>query len=213
MTEGTSSNSSSNKEHREDTKSSKHQRRDVTSSDSSKSSPDNRRKYDKKRRREDHNHHSQRSRLKTNKFHEEKSMSPSRFSKHDNRSNKSESRNKHSETKTSYYKSSARDTFSNGFKEKRGHNSNIDESERAKKLKEMMQNADWREEQRSNKVKRHREKESEEEAARISKHDPTFIRKELAKAADSGTVEKRIQSNRHNIQRGVSSMNENFARR
>ena len=34
----------------------------------------------------------------------------------------SESRNKHSETKTSYYKSSARDTFSNGFKERRGHN-------------------------------------------------------------------------------------------
>ena len=212
MTEGASSNSSSNKEHREDTKSSKHLRRDVTSSDSSKSSPDNRKQHDKKRRREDYNHHSQGNRLKTNTFHKEKSRSPSRYSKHGNPP-KSYLRNKHSEIKTSYYKSSARNSFSNEFKEKRAHNSNTDESDRAKKLKEMMQNADWREEQRSNKVKKHREKESEEEAARISKHDPSFIRKELAKAADSGTVEKRIQSNRHNIQRGVSSMNENFARR
>merc|ERR1711997_1213829 len=84
MTEGASSNSSANKNHREYTKSRKHQHRDVTSSDSSKSSPDDRRKYDKKRRREDDNHHSQGNRLKTNKFHKEKSVSPSRYSNHGN---------------------------------------------------------------------------------------------------------------------------------
>ena len=56
-------------------------------------------------------------------------------------------------------------------------------------------------------------KESEEEAARLEKHDPSFLRKELSKAAESGSVEKRIKSNKHNIQRGFSSMSENFARR
>jgi len=87
------------------------------------------------------------------------------------------------------------------------------ESERAKKLQEMMENANWREEQRSKKVKSHRLKESEEEAARLEKHDPSFLRKELSKAAEAGSVEKRIKSNKHNIQRGFSSMSENFARR
>jgi len=87
------------------------------------------------------------------------------------------------------------------------------ESERAKKLQEMMENANWREEQRTKKVKSHRMKESEEEAARLEKHDPSFLRKELSKAAESGSVEKRIKSNKHNIQRGFSSMSENFARR
>ena len=87
------------------------------------------------------------------------------------------------------------------------------ESERAKKLQEMMENANWREEQRTKKVKSHRLKESEEEAARLEKHDPSFLRKELSKVAESGSVEKRIKSNKHNIQRGFSSMSENFARR
>ena len=66
---------------------------------------------------------------------------------------------------------------------------------------------------RSKKVKSHRLKESEEEASRLEKHDPSFLRKELSKAAESGSVEKRIKSNKHNIQRGFSSMSENFARR
>ena len=92
-------------------------------------------------------------------------------------------------------------------------NKNKDEIERAKKLQEMMENANWREDQRSSKVKKHRQKESEEEIARLEKHDPSFLRKELSRAAESGSVEKRIKSNKHNIQRGVSSMSENFARR
>jgi len=92
-------------------------------------------------------------------------------------------------------------------------NKNKTETDRTKKLQEMMENANWREEQRSSKVKKHRQKESEEETARLEKHDSSFLRKELSKAAESGSVEKRIKSNRHNIQRGVSSMSENFARR
>ena len=43
--------------------------------------------------------------------------------------------------------------------------------------------------------------------------DPDFIRKQLERAAASGSVEKRIQANRHHIQRGAMSMDSNFARR
>jgi hypothetical protein len=44
-------------------------------------------------------------------------------------------------------------------------------------------------------------------------HDPEFIRRQLLKAADVGTVEKRIQANRANIQRGSINMDKNFAKR
>ena len=98
-------------------------------------------------------------------------------------------------------------------RENKRYTQDSSESERAKKLQEMMENANWREEQRTKKVKSHRMKESEEEAAQLEKHDPSFLRKELSKAAESGSVEKRIKSNKHNIQRGFSSMSENFARR
>ena len=53
---------------------------------------------------------------------------------------------------------------------------------------------------------------SQEEDERADK-DPDFIRRQLEKAAASGSVEKRIQANRHNIQRGAFSMDSNFAKR
>jgi hypothetical protein len=51
-----------------------------------------------------------------------------------------------------------------------------------------------------------------EESAKADK-DPDFIRKQLDIAAASGSVAKRIQANRHNIQRGSANMEKNFARR
>ena len=81
-------------------------------------------------------------------------------------------------------------------------------------LKEMMENAKWREDQRTKNVKHFRKMDEEEEKKHIEgTHDPDFIRNQLVTAASSGTVEKRIQSNKHNIQRGVNDMDKNFARR
>ena len=78
----------------------------------------------------------------------------------------------------------------------------------------MMENAKWREDQRTKNVKHFRKMDEEEEKKHIEgTHDPDFIRNQLVKAASSGTVEKRIQSNKHNIQRGVNDMDKNFARR
>ena len=78
----------------------------------------------------------------------------------------------------------------------------------------MMANADWRDEQRTAKVKKYRDEEKEEEDQHFSRdHDPEFVRKQLIKAANAGTVESRIQSNRHNIQRSGMAMDKNFAKR
>merc|ERR1712168_1096824 len=85
------------------------------------------------------------------------------------------------------------------------------EAEKAKKLAEMMENAKWREEQRANRVKAYRKAVEEEE--NLADHDPEFLRRELRKAADNSSVESRIKSNKHNIQRGVTAMDSNFARR
>jgi len=85
------------------------------------------------------------------------------------------------------------------------------EAEKARKLAEMMENANWREEQRANKVKAYRKKE--EEDSNLAEHDPEFLRRELRKAAANSSVESRIKSNKHNIQRGNGVMDSNFARR
>merc|ERR1712228_8311 len=86
----------------------------------------------------------------------------------------------------------------------------IDDSEREKKLKEMMENANWREEQRSKKVNKYRQEVKEEETEYKQDHDPEFLRKQLNAAAEASTVESRIKSNKYNIQRGVGNMDSNF---
>ncbi len=78
----------------------------------------------------------------------------------------------------------------------------------------MSSNATWREEQRSKNVSHYRAMDAkEEEDGRKRQHDPEFIRQQLRTAASVGSVEKRVQANKHNIQRGHSDMDKNFARR
>ncbi|CAB4059281.1 unnamed protein product [Lepeophtheirus salmonis] len=86
-------------------------------------------------------------------------------------------------------------------------------SEREKKLKEMMENANWRDEKRKENVKRSIEENKKSTKEYEEYYDPDFIRKQLSKAAESGTVEKRLNANKHHIQKGSDIMNTNFARR
>ena len=65
------------------------------------------------------------------------------------------------------------------------------------------------------KVKKYREESEREEAEYKSRGadqgGEAFVRNTLLKAAaDASSVEKRIQANKHNIQRGHRSMAENF---
>jgi len=87
-------------------------------------------------------------------------------------------------------------------------------AEKEAKLAEMMNNATWRDEQRTARVTKHREevgKEEEEAAGR--EHDSEFLTRELQRAQGSLTVEGRITANKYKIQRGHGVMDQNFARR
>lgn len=89
----------------------------------------------------------------------------------------------------------------------------VDDDEKARRLAEMMSNAAWRDEQRANKVNKYREKDAKEQDQIKHEHDPEFLQRELRRAAAASSVEGRIKSNKHNIQRGVGVMDKNFAKR
>jgi hypothetical protein len=205
---------SSNVESKRDKRTSRLSRRE-SSSDSSSATSREEERHSKKKLRKKHKNKSSPDNFSRSKTYKERSNSSPRRdlqpSNHHHTANPKGSRIQDRNISSRHSPSTKRRSRSPHDRNK--SNKNKDEIDRAKKLEEMMENANWREEQRSSKVKKHRKKESEEEIARLEKHDPSFLRKELSKAAESGSVEKRIKSNRHNIQRGVSSMNENFARR
>ncbi len=90
----------------------------------------------------------------------------------------------------------------------------MSEEEKSRRLAEMTSNAAWREKQRTKNVDHYRAMdEKEEEEGKKRSHDPDFIRQQLRTAAADGTMEKRVQANRHNIQKGHGHMERNFARR
>lgn len=76
-----------------------------------------------------------------------------------------------------------------------------------------MSNADWRDEQRTSRVTKQRAEQAKEEQEARREHDPAFMNRELARAADGLTMEGRIGAKKHTIQRGHGDMDRNFAKR
>lgn len=90
----------------------------------------------------------------------------------------------------------------------------LTEEEMEAKRKAMLSNADWRDKERKQNVRRYEaEERRQEEKDRAKKYDKDFVTKQFKQAASHETVEKRIKSNRNNIQRSGGSMNDNFAKR
>lgn len=91
----------------------------------------------------------------------------------------------------------------------------LTESEREARLREMMDNAVWREADRTKVVHKHREEYAREEALNQAREfDQQFINKEVKKAIDNQTsIGNRIRSNLNNIQRTSAAMDANFARK
>nr|XP_044251162.1 pre-mRNA-splicing factor CWC25 homolog [Drosophila takahashii] len=91
----------------------------------------------------------------------------------------------------------------------------LSEADREARLREMMDNATWREADRSQVVRKHREAYAREEAQnRERDFDKEFINKEVKKAiANHNSIGDRIRANLNNIQRTASSMDSNFARK
>lgn len=91
----------------------------------------------------------------------------------------------------------------------------LSEAEKEARLREMMENASWREEDRVKSVQKHREANArEEEHYKTQQFDKEFINKEVKKAiANQSSVGSRIRSNLNNIQRTSAAMNSNFTRK
>lgn len=79
----------------------------------------------------------------------------------------------------------------------------------------MMDNATWREADRTKAVHKHREEYAREEAQNQARDfDQQFINKQVKKAIDNQTsIGNRIRSNLNNIQRTSAAMDTNFARK
>ncbi len=91
----------------------------------------------------------------------------------------------------------------------------LSEEEMEQRREEMMANAKWREEQREKKRRRYEAEENDEEERNRKKSGEAadFIRPMLARATETSTVEARIRSNRHRIQRAHGHMDESFVRK
>ncbi|KAL1376832.1 hypothetical protein pipiens_016667 [Culex pipiens pipiens] len=90
----------------------------------------------------------------------------------------------------------------------------LTEEEMEAKRRAMMSNAEWRDRERQQNVKRYDDEDRKlEERDGPKRYDKDFVMKQFKHAANNETVEKRIKSNRNNIQRSGGSMNDNFARR
>ncbi|XP_042903324.1 pre-mRNA-splicing factor CWC25 homolog isoform X2 [Parasteatoda tepidariorum] len=88
----------------------------------------------------------------------------------------------------------------------------LDEKERERLLREMQENAKWREDQRKKNATRY--KEEEERENKMKKVDSSdFMKPMLAKVAGKGSVESRVKQKIFTIQRSSAAMDRNFARR
>jgi len=94
-----------------------------------------------------------------------------------------------------------------------GKKSGVSAEEKQARLAEMMANAEWRDEQRTCRVKRQRASQEREDEEAKREHDPNFKLRELKRVQDNQTVEGRITTNKYRIQRGHGDMDKNFARR
>ena len=125
--------------------------------------------------------------------------------------------NKSHQKETTYFKSS--DVTKKHYKEDRNKDrwnfkkkQNLTEEEKERRRQEMIANATWRDEERERNVKKYREEEKKEvDSRRIYNQD--FVTKQLAAAAEVGTVASRIKANINNIQRSGRAMDTNFAKR
>ncbi|XP_050321519.1 pre-mRNA-splicing factor CWC25 homolog [Bactrocera neohumeralis] len=91
----------------------------------------------------------------------------------------------------------------------------LSNEEKEARLREMMENASWREEDRVKAVQKHREANArEEQQYKNQDFDKEFINKEVKKAiATQSSIGSRIRSNLNNIQRTSAAMNSNFTKK
>ncbi|XP_037073188.1 pre-mRNA-splicing factor CWC25 homolog [Pollicipes pollicipes] len=96
----------------------------------------------------------------------------------------------------------------------RGRGSVLSQEEMDRKRQEMMDNAKLRDQQRADNLARYdSEQAREQQEHEKGSGEASFVRDQLRAAADRGTVEQRIRSNRYNIQRSAAAMDRSFVKR
>ena len=97
---------------------------------------------------------------------------------------------------------------------KTSRKSKISEEEMRKKREEMMNNARWREETRSETVSKLKQLENEEDQKlKQSTQCAQFIKPLLSSIATSSSIESSLKQKRFKLQRGLDTMNVHFARK
>lgn len=90
----------------------------------------------------------------------------------------------------------------------------LTEEEKEQKRHEMLSNAKWREEQRHKNMQTYKKRDEEEEKQNADRSKPAdFIRPMLSAVVDESSVQERIKSKKHSIQRRHNAMDTNFARK
>ncbi|CAC5388425.1 unnamed protein product [Mytilus coruscus] len=89
----------------------------------------------------------------------------------------------------------------------------LTEEEKKKKLEEMMDNAKWREDNRTMNVKRYTEEEKREKQERSKSHESGFLNSMMSSHAEQSSVEDRIKRNRYNLQRTKADLDKNFLKK
>uniref|UniRef100_W6NXH7 Sex determining protein MOG-3 n=1 Tax=Haemonchus contortus TaxID=6289 RepID=W6NXH7_HAECO len=86
----------------------------------------------------------------------------------------------------------------------------LTEEEKQAKLREMSENAAWRQSTRNSNLKRAKLAEEKEDEEDMRDKAPSFIRSQLNSAASDLTVEHRLQSNKKSLQRSHGFMEKKF---
>lgn len=126
---------------------------------------------------------------------------------HSNRHSTSRSRSREPTNRNAYQNSTSDYKFRGKNSDTKG-NSNLSENLKEERRRKMMDNAVWRDEERTSRVRKQREDlKKEEHSFQTTKYDENFISKQVRNAISNQTnVESRIRSNLNNVQRTSAAM-------
>ncbi|NWI85163.1 CWC25 factor, partial [Pitta sordida] len=95
-----------------------------------------------------------------------------------------------------------------------GYTRKISAEELECKRQEMMENAKWREEERANNLRKHRqEEELERELEKLDARDGKFFHRLKLESASTSSLEDRVKRNIHSLQRTPAALEKNFMHR
>lgn len=201
---------------------------------------DSERKYHKKHKKSKHHYHSSDDERMPTNLSKKKQYSPSEekyyrnvssSNSYENRKSKNSSTreidpsysskytSKNSDHHSTRKNSSFTESYSTASSSYNHRDSNggskrkMDDDERERRLKEMQDNAKWREQQRKRNVKRYKDDDDREEEKANKVDSSDFIKPMLSKAVGKGSLENRVKQKIFSIQRSSADMDRHFARR